>query len=168
MSSMVIVQLAGFLGADPEVKFTPSGQKLTAFRIATNIKRGEKEVTQWWRITVWGDRFDKFISYLKKGSFVYVIGHLGIPTIYTDKNGNQQISLEVTAEMLNFGLGGNKSNSKPQQENGLGGSEEGQTTMTGGSTSTVRSGFAETVPFQSAGVVPGAGQANFVDDDIPF
>lgn len=161
---MVIVQVAGHLGADPEIKFTPSGQKLTTFRIATNIKRGEKEKTQWWRIVVWGDRYDKFITYLKKGGFVYVIGQLGIPEVYTDKSGNQQISLEVTAEMLNFGFGG-KSSNKPQQGTAEGTSEESGEAA---GPSTPRGGYAEGSQFRSAGVVPGAGQANFADDDIPF
>ena len=163
---MIIVHIAGHLGADPEVKFTPSGQKLTTFRIATNIKRGDKEKTQWWRIVVWGDRNDKFIAYLKKGGFVYVVGQMGIPEIYTDKSGGQQISLEVTADILSFGLGG-KSN-RPQQGNGEGASEEGNEVGAMGGASSQRGGFTENPQFRQGGVVPGAGQANFAEDDIPF
>lgn len=99
---MFIVHLAGHLGKDPETRFTPSGQKVTSFTIATNHRKGKEDVTVWVRITVWGDRFDKLISFLKKGSGVVVTGRMMPPSSYTDKEGRTQISLEVTAEMIEF------------------------------------------------------------------
>lgn len=63
---MIIIEVAGRLGRDPETRFTPSGQKLTTFSIACSIKRSGKEETVWWRITVWGERFDKVMPFLKK------------------------------------------------------------------------------------------------------
>jgi single-strand DNA-binding protein len=146
---MIILQIAGHLGQDPEVRFTPSGQKVTTFRVATNIRRGKKEKTIWWRVTVWGDRLDKVMSYLRKGSAVFVTGEMGIPEIYTDKSGAQQISFEITAEIISlnpFGKGGKPAG---QGENAESGEGEGSHEM-------------------SHGVVPGAGQANFSEDDIPF
>ena len=154
---MIIVQVAGHLGSDPEVRFTPSNQKVTSFRVAANIKRGEKEKTVWWRITCWGDRFDKRLAYLKKGSAVIVVGEMGIPEIYTDKTGNQQISLELTAEILSFSPFGKGTKSGTE-----GGVQSGEEMMDTGP-STGRSSSAK-----SLGVMPGAGQANFADDDIPF
>ncbi len=155
---MIIVQVAGHLGSDPEVRFTPSNQKVTTFRVATNIKRGDKEKTVWWRITCWGDRFDKRLAYLRKGSAVIVIGELGIPEIYTDKSGNQQISLEITAEIVNFSPFGKGTRSSESTAQGADAVEVG----------------ASSTPMQQApsyapmGVMPGAGQANFAEDDIPF
>lgn len=99
---MNFIQLMGNLGADPETRFTPSGQKVTNLRVATTVRRGGKEETVWYRVTIWGDRFDKMISYLKKGSAIIVFGELGKPEIYTDKEGKNQISLEVTAEFIRF------------------------------------------------------------------
>ena len=99
---MFIVHLAGHLGKDPETRFTPSGQKVTSFTIATNHRKGKEDVTIWVRVTVWGDRFDKMISFLKKGSGVVVTGRMMPPSSYTDKEGRTQISLEVTAEMIEF------------------------------------------------------------------
>jgi single-strand DNA-binding protein len=99
---MFIVHLAGHLGKDPETRFTPSGQKVTTFTIATNHRKGKEDVTIWVRVTVWGDRFDKLISYLKKGSAVIVTGRMNPPSSYTDKEGRTQVSLEVTAEMIEF------------------------------------------------------------------
>jgi single-strand DNA-binding protein len=104
---MFIVQIAGRLGKDPETRFTPSGQKVTTFNVATNHRKGKEELTVWVRITVWGDRLDKIISYLKKGSAVVVIGRMNPPTSYVDKEGRTQISLDVTAEMIEFSPFGN-------------------------------------------------------------
>ena len=99
---MFFVTLAGNLGKDPETRFTPSGQKVTTFSIATNHRKGKEDITIWVRITVWGDRFDKMISFLKKGSGVIASGKMNPPSSYTDKEGRTQISLEVTAEMIEF------------------------------------------------------------------
>lgn len=99
---MFIVHLAGHLGKDPETRFTPSGQKVTTFNIATNQRKGKEDVTLWVRVTVWGDRFDKLLSYLKKGSAVIVTGRMYPPSSYTDKEGRTQVTLEVTAEMIEF------------------------------------------------------------------
>ncbi len=155
---MIIVEVAGHLGSDPEVRFTPSNQKVTSFRVATNIKRGDKEKTVWWKITCWGDRFDKRLVYLKKGSAVIVVGELGIPEIYTDKSGNQQISLEITAEIVNFSPFGK--GTKSTSEGTAQGAEAGEM----GAPSMAQSPSFK----QPMGVMPGAGQANFAEDDIPF
>lgn len=151
---MIILHVAGHLGSDPETRFTPTGKKVTTFRIATNIKRGGKEKTVWWRVTVWGDRFDKIMTYLKKGSAVYVVGDMGIPEIYTDKSGTPQTSFEITAEMLSLSpFGRTGTNKAPGGESGLEESSEQQYPYSGKT---------------EMGVNPGAGQANFAEDDIPF
>lgn len=99
---MNIIEIAGRLGGDPEVRFTPNGQKVTTFRVATNQKRAGKDETIWWRVTVWGERFDKMMTYLKKGSAVIVLGELQKPEVYNNKEGKPQVSLEITAEMIRF------------------------------------------------------------------
>jgi len=147
---MILIQIMGYLGSDPEVRYTSSGQKVTSFRVATNIRKGKNERTVWWRVTVWGDRFDKMISFLRKGSAVIVTGSADFPT-YTDREGKEQVSYEITAEMLAF------------NPFGRGGKAEDELSST--------SQQSEPSPaFASSGVMPGAGQANVVDvtDDIPF
>ncbi|MBS4168282.1 single-stranded DNA-binding protein [Parachlamydia sp. AcF125] len=94
--------LAGHLGADPDSRFTPGGQKVTTLRIATNSYQNGQDVTTWWRVTCWGDKFDKILPHLKKGSAVIVTGEMKKPEIYTDKEGRPQIALEVTAESIRF------------------------------------------------------------------
>jgi single-strand DNA-binding protein len=96
------IQVAGHLGGDPVTRFTASGQKVTTFTVAVNSRKGGNDVTIWFRITVWGDRFDKMMGYLKKGSAVIVMGELNKPEIWTDKEGRPQVTLEVTAEILKF------------------------------------------------------------------
>lgn len=124
---MFIVHLAGHLGKDPETRFTPSGQKVTTFNIATNHRKGKEDVTMWVRVTVWGDRFDKMISYLKKGSGVVVTGRMSPPSSYTDKEGRTQISVEVTAEMIEFSpFGKTDRQGEGQSHQGSGQYDEGQ------------------------------------------
>lgn len=99
---MNIIQVMGNLGSDPETRYTPNGQKVTTFRIASNSKKAGKDITNWFRVTVWGDKFDKMISYLKKGSSVLVMGELHKPEIYNSRDNQPQVSLEITAEIIKF------------------------------------------------------------------
>lgn len=99
---MFIVHIAGHLGKDPEVRFTANGLKVTTFVVATNQRKGKEDVTVWVRVTVWGERFDKMIAFLKKGSAVIVSGKMSPPSTYVDREGRTQVSLEMTAEMIEF------------------------------------------------------------------
>lgn len=94
--------IAGHLGADPEVRFTSSGQKVTTLRIAARCRRGAKEETIWWKVTIWGEQFDKMMPYLKKGSPLIVFGELNKPEIFTDREGRPQVSMSLTASNLMF------------------------------------------------------------------
>lgn len=122
---MIIIQIAGRLGRDPESRFTSSGLKVTTLTVATNVRKGGKEETVWWRVTVWGDRFDKMISFLKKGSAIIAIGEMHKPEIWTDKEGRPQPNLELTAEILRFSPFGGTD--RPQQEQQAGGYSAPQT-----------------------------------------
>lgn len=121
---MFIVHLAGHLGKDPETRFTPSGQKVTTFSMAINHRKGKEDVTSWVRVTIWGDRFDKLVSFLKKGSGIIVTGKMNPPSSYTDKEGRTQVTLEVTAEMIEFspfGRGDRQGDSQQQANQPYGG-----------------------------------------------
>ena len=99
---MNIIQIAGHLGSDVETRFTPDGQKVSTIRVATKVRRKGKEETLWWRVSLWGDRFDKLLAYLKKGSAIIVVGEFINSDIYTDRDGKQQVSLEIRAEFIRF------------------------------------------------------------------
>jgi single-strand DNA-binding protein len=96
------VNIAGHLGSDPEVRFTSTGKKVTTLRVATRSRKGGADVTIWWRVTIWGEQFDKMIPHLKKGSPVVVFGELQKPEIFNDREGKPQISLEVWASNIQF------------------------------------------------------------------
>lgn len=97
------IVIAGHLGADPEVRFTSSGQKVTTLRVAARCRRAPKgDDTIWWRVTIWGDQFEKMIPYLKKGSPVVVFGELSKPEIFTNREGSPQVSMNITAHNLSF------------------------------------------------------------------
>lgn len=105
--------IAGHLGADPEVRFTSSGQKVTTLRVAC---RARKDKTIWWKVTLWGDQFDKMIQFFKKGSPIIVMGELMEPEIFKDRDGNPQISLQITANNIAFSpFGKPKSNEESNQ-----------------------------------------------------
>ena len=97
--------VAGHLGSDPETRFTSSGQKVTSFRVGC---RSRKDDTIWWKITIWGEQFDKMLPYFKKGSSIVVHGEISKPEIFTDKEGKSQISMQLTASHIAFSPFGKK------------------------------------------------------------
>jgi single-strand DNA-binding protein len=81
MPALNRVQLIGYLGKDPETKFTPTGKKVTQFSVAISNRwknpEGEaKEYTEWVNIEAWGRLGQICGEYLKKGSLVFVEGRL--------------------------------------------------------------------------------------------
>src|SRR5471030_704557 len=114
--------IAGHLGADPEVRFTSSGQKVTTLRVAAKARRSGKDETIWWRVTIWGEQFDKMIPYFKKGSSIIVMGELNKPEIFTDRDGKPQVSMSLTAYNISFSPFG-----RPDSGGSEGGPEQTQT-----------------------------------------
>ena len=104
------VILIGNLGKDPEVRFTPTGQAVANFNIATSESwtdktSGEKkDRTEWHRIVVWGKLGELCGEYLKKGRQCYVEGRLQTRE-WTDKEGKKKYTTEVVANTVQF-LGG--------------------------------------------------------------
>jgi len=109
MAGVNKVILVGNLGADPEVRFTPGGQAVANFRIATSEswkdKDGQKqEKTEWHRIVVWGKLGELCGEYLKKGRQVYLEGRLQTRE-WSDKEGKKNYTTEVVVSNVCF-LGG--------------------------------------------------------------
>src|SRR5260370_2109282 len=95
------VIVVGNLGADPEVRFTPGGQAVANFRIATNEswtdKSGQKQDrTEWHRIVVWGKLGELCGQYLSKGRQCYVEGRLQTRD-WTDKENKNNYTTQVLA-----------------------------------------------------------------------
>src|SRR5579885_2990359 len=110
MGSVNKVILIGNLGADPELKYTPSNRPLCNLRIATTEvfkdKSGQRqEQTEWPRVTVWGDQAENCNKYLAKGRSVYVEGRL--QTRSYDKDGQKHYATDIVADRVVFlGSGG--------------------------------------------------------------
>ncbi len=100
------VILVGNLGADPEVRFTPGGQAVANFRIATGEswtdKNGQKQDrTEWHRIVVWGKLAELCGEYLAKGRQCFVEGRLQTRE-WTDKENKKNYTTEVVASSVVF------------------------------------------------------------------
>jgi len=108
----VNVILVGNLGADPEMRYTPSGQPVTNFRLATNRRwtdresGDKKEETTWFRVVVWGKQAEFCNEYLRKGRTVLVEADRIQASSYLNKEGQPAASLEVTARNVRFVGGG--------------------------------------------------------------
>jgi single-strand DNA-binding protein len=107
------ITIVGNLGRDPEMRYTPGGQAVTNFNVATNRQytssNGEKvKETVWFRISAWGRQAETCNQYLKTGSQVLVEGRMtpdktsGGPRIWTRQDGTPASSYEVTAERVVF------------------------------------------------------------------
>jgi single-strand DNA-binding protein len=105
--------IVGNLGKDPEMRYTPTGQAVTSFSVATSrqytASSGEQvKETIWFRVSTWGKTAEVCNQYLKKGSKVLVEGRLtpdkatGGPRIYTRQDGTAGSSFEVTAQTVRF------------------------------------------------------------------
>lgn len=100
---MNYVHIIGRLAKDPESRFTADNLKVTTLVVATSSFRAGNEETIWWRVTLWGDRWDKMISHLSKGKPVMIGGEMRKPSIYNDKGGSAQVgSIELTADYVKF------------------------------------------------------------------
>jgi single-strand DNA-binding protein len=98
------VILIGRLGRDPEMRYTPSGQPVANFSIATDEsykdKQGQKvEKSEWHRIVVWGKQAEFCGNYLSKGRLVYIEGKLETRK-WTDKDGAEKYTTEIKADRV--------------------------------------------------------------------
>jgi single-strand DNA-binding protein len=81
MPALNRVQVIGYLGKDPETRYTPTGKQVTQFRVAVTDRwrdaEGEpKERTEWFSMEAWGRLGEICQEYLKKGSLVFIEGRL--------------------------------------------------------------------------------------------
>ncbi len=152
------ITIAGHLGADPEVRFTSSGKKVTTLRVAARARRSGKDETIWWKVTIWGEQFDNIIPYFKKGSPIIVGGELNKPEIFTDREGRPQVSMSITANNILFSPFG-----RPDSAGGS--SNEGEAT-----THAAQQGPHQEMAHAAHEISHGQGKADpaFAEDEIPF
>jgi single-strand DNA-binding protein len=109
MASVNKAILIGNLGADPELRYTPSGAAVANFNMATTEKWKDKdgqaqERTEWHRVILWNRQAEVAKEYLRKGSSVYIEGRIQNRS-YDDKEGVKRYVTEIIGQRMQF-LGG--------------------------------------------------------------
>ena len=105
MASFSKAMIIGNLGRDPEMRYTPNGRAVTEFSVAVNQSTKNQqtgewvEATDWFRVTVWGDRAERTADQLRKGNRVFVEGRFRTRE-FEGRDGQKRISLEITADSV--------------------------------------------------------------------
>ncbi|TDN68446.1 single-stranded DNA-binding protein [Paraburkholderia sp. BL10I2N1] len=175
MASVNKVILVGNLGADPEVRYLPSGDAVANIRLATTDRykdktSGEmKEATEWHRVSFFGRLAEIVNEYLKKGSSVYIEGRIRTRK-WQAQDGTDRYSTEIVAEQMQMlgGRGGSMGGGgddggysrEPSERSGGGG---GRAAAGGGAPRGGAGGGGSSRPSAPAG-----GGFDEMDDDIPF
>jgi single-strand DNA-binding protein len=100
------VMIIGNLGRDPEMRYTPNGRAVTEFSVAVGHRSRDPQTgewaddgTDWYRVTVWGDRAERTAEQYRKGNRVFVEGRFRTRE-FERKDGTKGISLEITADNI--------------------------------------------------------------------
>lgn len=121
----------GNVGSDPEMRYTPSGNAVTSFNLATNrtynTRDGERHVeTEWFTVTAWSRLAETCNQFVVKGMRVYVEGRLKSSS-WVANDGQTRFRNEIVAQEVKF-------LNRPQQDGGYGGgrTQEGGSEYGGG------------------------------------
>ncbi len=106
MSGLNKVMIIGNVGTDPEMRYTPNGNPVTSFRIATsrtyNTSDGEKkQETEWFTVVTWRKLAESCNQFLTKGQKVYVEGSLRTRS-WEGQDGQKRYRTEVLANRVLF------------------------------------------------------------------
>ncbi|WP_448168527.1 single-stranded DNA-binding protein [Burkholderia ambifaria] len=185
MASVNKVILVGNLGADPEVRYLPSGDAVANIRLATTDRYKDKasgdfkEMTEWHRVAFFGRLAEIVSEYLKKGSSVYIEGRIRTRK-WQGQDGQDRYSTEIVADQMQMlgGRGGAGGGGGGSDEGGYGGGyggggggggrggeqmERGGGGRAGGAPRGGAAGGGQSRPSAPAG-----GGFDEMDDDIPF
>jgi single-strand DNA-binding protein len=91
----------GNIGHDPDLRYSPSGQPILRFNVASNYRtrtpEGEwQDRVEWVRVTILGQRAESLSQYLHTGMRVYADGRLEARP-WTDRTGGMRAGLELIA-----------------------------------------------------------------------
>lgn len=144
MASFNKITIVGYLGRDPEIRYTSDGTPVCSFSVATTERKKDKsgefqDVTTWFKVSVWRRQAELANQYLSKGKQVYIEGRLSANE-YQDRDGNTRTSLDVQATDIQFLGARGEGDYSPKEER------------------------PATAKPQSAP----EGSGNYSDDDIPF
>ena len=97
------IMFIGNLGRDPEMRYTPNGKPVTQFSVAVSHSKPDgqggwvDEGTDWFRVSVFGDRAERAAEQLRKGNRVFVEGRFKTRE-FEGKDGQKRTSLDVIAD----------------------------------------------------------------------
>lgn len=110
------VEIIGNLGADPEMRYTASGNAMTTMRVAVGrsftVDGQRREETEWFRVVAWNQLAELCSQHLEKGRKVYVEGRQSTRSWETD--GKKHYLTELVANQVIFLDKGN--GGRPQEE----------------------------------------------------
>jgi single-strand DNA-binding protein len=106
MASLNKVMVIGNLGTDPEMRFTPSGNPVTSFSIATSwmstTPEGERrQETEWFTVVAWSKLAEQCNQFLSKGRRAYVEGRLRTRS-WEGQDGQRRYRTEIVANRVIF------------------------------------------------------------------
>lgn len=97
------LMIIGNLGRDPEMRYTPTGKPVTQFTVAVNQSTRNQQTgewiedTDWFRVSVFGDRAERAAEQLRKGNRVFVEGRFRTRE-FEGQDGQKRTSLDLTAD----------------------------------------------------------------------
>lgn len=169
MAGVNKVILIGNLGADPEVRYMPSGDAVANIRIATSEtwkdrNTGEKqERTEWHNVVFFGKIAEIVKQYLRKGSKVYVEGKLRTRK-WQGQDGQDRYSTEVVVD-----INGTMQMLDSRQGSGMGSAAPYDAPPAQPARGASRPPDREQAnPQQGGAGSSGFGDSGGFDDDIPF
>lgn len=116
------IYLVGNLGADPELRYTPTGAPVTTFTLATNEhyqdqEGKQQERTEWHRLVAWGKMAERCADMLRKGSQVYVDGKI-TSNKWQDRDGVDRTTTEIKIDQMRMFWAPEKNRVNPPQTYG--------------------------------------------------
>ena len=170
MNKIIII---GNLGRDPEMRYSPSGQPMTSFSIASNRRyttaAGEqREETEWFNCTAFGRLADVCNQYLTRGQQIYVEGRLRSRQ-YDRRDGTPGFSLDVNVtEMQMLGRRGDQPDDSGGYGGGYGDQRGGYGDQRGGYGAPQDAGYGEPRGGGYGSYGSGGPSENSDVDDLPF
>lgn len=101
------ITIHGNVGADPELRYTPSQMPVAEFRVADKYGKDDKEKTTWHNIVVFGPLAENLCNTISKGDTVIVVGRYETDE-YTKKDGTPGKSIKVIANEIGVSVRWNR------------------------------------------------------------
>ena len=94
------ITIAGRVGRDAETRQAGSGN-VTSFTVAVDQGYGQNKLTNWWRVSLWGQRGEKLAQYIRKGDNITVTGEFTLG----EYEGKPQLNVNANDVALQGGKG---------------------------------------------------------------